>query len=426
MINATGITLPPRCAERFRPIGQLSCGGFGVVYLVEQKALCRQVALKVLQTDLVKNDDQVARFLTEARSTASLSHPHIVTLIDHDVEDGVPWIAYEYLPGRQLRQALGSGPMTCRDSLEVARQIASALEEAHSKEVIHRDIKPENVLEAEPGHWKVTDFGIAKWTRESLAHTRAGCIVGTPLYMAPELMLGAAPTARTDLFALGVILYEMLTGQAPASRARFVKLAGERADEDRSDRRWLPSAPEAIDRVLRMAIATRPDDRFASAREFREALEAALELAPDGPVAELSPVATSESQDPTPIVPGRAARTPPSSGPRKPSAPLRPISAEAAPDSPLQRLSRPIEASLSRITVAQAMAGTVVATLLAVGAVAWLGRSSPGPTPGPTPTPVVIDLDGLPAATRSALPLLPASERAELWGELDRVVENIA
>src|SRR5262249_44054219 len=147
--------------------------------------------------------DEVARFRDEARITASFHHRHIVTVIDHDVEAGIPWIAYEYLPGLSLRDILKDGPLPPLRALEVALQVASVLEEVHGAGILHRDIKPENVLESSPGYFKVTDFGIAKWYLKRRAHTRTGKVPGTIYYVAPELIEGAPPSAQSDIYSLG-------------------------------------------------------------------------------------------------------------------------------------------------------------------------------------------------------------------------------
>ncbi|MBI4862648.1 MAG: serine/threonine protein kinase [Candidatus Riflebacteria bacterium] len=182
--------LPGRCGEKFKVLQLLREGGYGRIFLAQQEDLDRPVVVKILSPASLKEAEDVQRFLNEARITTRLSHPNIVVVIDHDVEDGIPWIAYEYLPGRNLRDALVRGAISLDGALDVGVQVAAALEEAHSKEVLHRDIKPENVVEVEPGRYKVIDFGIAKWSGDHAVHTMSGYIMGTPNYMSPELIQG--------------------------------------------------------------------------------------------------------------------------------------------------------------------------------------------------------------------------------------------
>jgi hypothetical protein len=196
-------------------------------------------------------------------------------VIDHDVEGNVPWIAYEYLPGRTLRHAIRRGNIPWREAVGIAAQIASALREIHQTEIIHRDIKPENIMEQATGHWVVTDFGLAKSALGETVRTQAGQILGTPDYLAPELIVGKAATFACDLYSLGVVLYEMLTGIPPFSGEDTVKVLKnhlERTPEDIS--RLLPEAPEGLSLIISRAMAKRPEDRFQSAGQFAQTLEA--------------------------------------------------------------------------------------------------------------------------------------------------------
>ncbi|MBI4863623.1 MAG: serine/threonine protein kinase, partial [Candidatus Riflebacteria bacterium] len=207
------LKLPPACARKFRVVRHLGDGTYGSVHLVTQIDLERPAVVKILRPEVAADPEQLGRFDQEARLTAMLTHPHIVVVLDHGVEDGIPWIAYEYVPGRALREVLRNGPLPWPEALRIVSQIAQALEEVHARGVIHRDLKPENVLEARPGVYKVADFGIAKWA-DGTVRTQAGVVLGTPAYMAPEVV-GDGPTFRSDLYSLGILLFELLTGSVP-------------------------------------------------------------------------------------------------------------------------------------------------------------------------------------------------------------------
>lgn len=266
---------PPDCAEKFASVRRLAIGGFGAVHLAVHRELERQVAIKVLHADVLRDPEQVQRFDTEAKITASLNHPHIVQVLDHGAAFGIPWIAYEFVPGKSLRQLLNAAPsgLDLEAAVDASIQVAGALEMAHARGVIHRDVKPDNVLEAEPGQYKVTDFGIAKWARDGAVKTRTGIVLGTPAYVAPEQILGETATPTSDVYAMGVMLFELVTGLRPYEHDNPVLLLEQhlRAPIPRvSDRR--PGLPAALERVLTHALAKASRDRYASAGEFAEAL----------------------------------------------------------------------------------------------------------------------------------------------------------
>jgi formylglycine-generating enzyme required for sulfatase activity/predicted Ser/Thr protein kinase len=207
-------TLPPALARHYEVERVLASGGFGSVFLARQSALDRRVAIKLLHEGILEDDGQVQRFLLEARITASFDHPHIVRVIDHGIESGVPWIAYEFLEGRSLADliATGIGPA---QALKACAQVASALDVAHAQGVLHRDIKAANVMQSASEHFKVTDFGIARWTTGERVHTKTGTILGTPSHIAPEVVLGLAAGPPADVYALGVMAFEALAGRVP-------------------------------------------------------------------------------------------------------------------------------------------------------------------------------------------------------------------
>ena len=210
--------------SHYRIIRKLGAGGMGEVYLAEDTRLNRQVALKVLPADAAEDDVRVRRFVLEAKAASALNHPNILTIYDVGHADNARYIATELIQGETLRRRLKRAPLALRESLEVASQIASALNAAHCAGILHRDIKPENVMVRPDGLVKVLDFGLAKLLgpatgatdseAETLAKdlTRPDSILGTLRYMSPEQVRGHTLDARSDLFSLGAVLYEMLTG----------------------------------------------------------------------------------------------------------------------------------------------------------------------------------------------------------------------
>src|ERR687885_2288161 len=201
---------------RYRILRKLGSGGMANVYLAEDQELGRRVAIKILN-DRHANDDQfVERFRREAKNAAGLSHPNIVSIYDRGEAEGTYYIAMEYLDGRSLKELIVSrGPAPVPVAIDYVRQILSALRFAHRNGIVHRDIKPHNVLVDPEGRVKVTDFGIARSGASQM--TEAGSIIGTAQYLSPEQARGAAVDQRSDLYSLGVVLYELLTGTVPFS-----------------------------------------------------------------------------------------------------------------------------------------------------------------------------------------------------------------
>lgn len=250
-------------------------GAMGQVYLAQDLVLGRRVALKLLRRAAVERDG-VARFLDEARATAAFSHPHIVTLHAVGEHDGRPYLALEYLDGESLRARCSTGPLPERDALRAVRAIAEAVAEAHGRGVIHADLKPENVVVPRDGRLRVVDFGLARLTGSA-----ASGASGTPSYMAPERWTGATPTPAIDVWALGVILYEQLTGTRPFSDTELARLAFAKAD---------PALPvsDAPWSALAAACLARDPGRRPTADEVVRRLTALLD---PGPLATAADVA---------------------------------------------------------------------------------------------------------------------------------------
>src|SRR5579859_277617 len=200
----------------YRIIGKLGEGGLATVYRAEQLNIQREVAIKILKTK-DGEDDFVKRLEREAATIAHLSHPHIVKLFDYGQENGITYLVTELIRGGSLANLIRKGPLFPSEANRILQQLASALDHAHQEGIIHRDLKPHNILMDLNGNALLTDFGLARLVQTTTILTQSGMIIGTPAYMAPEQWTGGIIDARTDVYALGVILFEMLTGRIPFS-----------------------------------------------------------------------------------------------------------------------------------------------------------------------------------------------------------------
>ena len=255
-----------------RPLGS---GGMADVYLAHDEVLNRDVALKILSRRCASDNGLVERFRSEARSAASLSHPNIVSIYDRgETEDGTYYIVMEYVPGGTLKDCiLRKGPLSADTAAAVATQVAEALEEAHRNGVIHRDIKPQNILITDWGDVKVADFGIARAASSSMA-TETGWIMGTAHYVSPEQVVGEPVSPRSDLYSLGVVLYEMLTGELPYDAESPIGIAMQHVEGRlRPPREVDPSIPEGINAVAVRLLAKDPKDRHSDAASLLEDLD---------------------------------------------------------------------------------------------------------------------------------------------------------
>jgi tRNA A-37 threonylcarbamoyl transferase component Bud32 len=266
---------------------RLGAGGMGVVYAARDRKLHRKVALKVMSAALFADEERRRRFLREARSAASVAHPNIVTVFDVGEDGGAPFIAMEYVEGQSLRTILSErgGHVEIGEALRIGREIARGLGKAHAAGVVHRDIKPENVMVDADGAVKVLDFGIAKVLSadgaEASGHgttslaTLEGHIVGTPSYMSPEQAEGRPIDARTDIFSLGIVLYEMISGVRPFSGATHAQvLISISRDPARPLREAAPSAPPDVERLIHRCLEKRREDRFQTCAELVAAMDA--------------------------------------------------------------------------------------------------------------------------------------------------------
>lgn len=272
----------------FRLLREIGRGGMGVVYLADDTQLQRRVAIKTLPPHLALDPAVRERFLREARTAAALSHPNIVPIYSAAERAGVVYFTMGYVHGESLAERLQrEGPLDAAGAVAVLRQLALALEAAHAQGVVHRDIKAENVLLDMAGRAVVTDFGIAR-VSEAQPLTATGTVLGTVQYMSPELVTGEALDGRSDLYALGVLLFRMLTGRFPFERnsASAVLVAHVNSAPPRLHE-YRPDAPDALDALVAALLEKRPDDRVSSARALLHELDAvdgARTATPIGPV----------------------------------------------------------------------------------------------------------------------------------------------
>jgi serine/threonine protein kinase len=273
-------------AERYLVLARIGEGGMGRVYLAEHVKMNRQCAIKVMNPSLINDTESLQRFAREASSAARILHPNVAAVFDYGEADKIVYLVMEFVDGESLSAILArDGALEPRRAIELARQIADGLNAAHELNIVHRDLKPDNVIVARTKAGKeipkVVDFGIAKAMVEAPqdALTRSGLVIGTPEYMSPEQLLGDPVDARADIYSLGCIIYQMLTG-APAfdadSREQMIRRRLHEPPPHVRD--VLPELPRRLDTLITHMLARSPKDRLASAAEARDSLDPALAL----------------------------------------------------------------------------------------------------------------------------------------------------
>jgi len=260
---------------RYHVRSRIAHGGMATVYLATDTRLDRQVALKVMHAELARDADFVGRFIGEAKSVARLSHPNIVAVFDQGSDGQYLYLAMEYVPGRTLRSLLRDrGWFPWDEALEVMDPILAGLAAAHQAGIVHRDVKPENVLLTADGRVKVVDFGLAR-AQAAAGNTRSGLIIGTVAYIAPEQVTGGVTDARTDVYAAGVMLFEMLTGRQPHTGESPLSVASKHVNSDvPPPGNLVAGVPPAIDQLVWSATSRDPQRRPADASEFLRAVRA--------------------------------------------------------------------------------------------------------------------------------------------------------
>jgi beta-lactam-binding protein with PASTA domain/predicted Ser/Thr protein kinase len=267
--------------ERYTLDRRIGSGGMADVWLADDTELDRKVAIKILHDKYAQDAEFVQRFQREAQAAAGLQHPNVVGVFDRGAFDGTYFIAMEYVDGPSLKD-LVKGGMEPKDAIDFTRQILNAARFAHRKGIVHRDLKPQNVLIDDEGRARVADFGIAR-AGENSDITATGSVMGTAQYISPEQAQGKETTPRSDIYSIGVVLYEMLTGRVPFEGDSAVAVALKQVSEaPRRPSAINPNVPPALDAVVMRALAKDPDARFKDADAFLKALDAA-EKAPDKP-----------------------------------------------------------------------------------------------------------------------------------------------
>jgi eukaryotic-like serine/threonine-protein kinase len=258
---------------------RIGAGGMSTVYCAMDETLQRRVAIKLMNREVSSDSDELERFRREARAVAQLSHPHIVGVIDAGEDDGRPYIVFEYVEGETLKDRIRrQGRLPIPEAVAYAIEIARALGAAHAHHIVHRDVKPQNVLIDEEGSAKVTDFGIAR-TLDEEGLTADGRVLGTTDYVSPEQALGQQVTGQSDLYSLGIVLYEMLTGEVPFKGENQVAVAMKHVREQLPDvQRRRPEISAALAAVVDHATTKRPEQRYANDAELIADLEDVLAI----------------------------------------------------------------------------------------------------------------------------------------------------
>jgi eukaryotic-like serine/threonine-protein kinase len=270
---STPLATDTLAAGRYRLLYRLGTGGMADVWAAEDSMLGRRVALKFLLPRYAEDEQFVERFRREAAAAAGLQHPNVVSVYDRGEHDGVPFIAMEYVEGASLKDLIERG-LSVDEAVEITRQVLAGARFAHSKGIIHRDLKPQNVLVDAEGRARVADFGIARAGASEI--TQTGSVLGTAQYLSPEQAQGLPVSAASDLYSVGAMLYEALTGRVPFDADTPVAVALKQVSEHpRPPSQLNPQVPRALDAVVLRALAKDPANRFASADEFLRALDQA-------------------------------------------------------------------------------------------------------------------------------------------------------
>jgi eukaryotic-like serine/threonine-protein kinase len=263
--------MQPRTISRYRVGRLIGAGGMGEVYLAEDATLNRKVALKLLPARFTRDEERVRRFQREARAASALNHPNIITIYEIGHADSVHYIATEYIEGETLRELMAKRRLNAGEVLDFAIGVASALAAAHDAGIIHRDIKPENIMVRPDGYVKVLDFGLAKLAEpeSALQDSSTGAVLGTLLYISPEQARAQQPDNRSDLYALGAVMYEMVTGQPPVRGDNFIDIANAIVNEiPQAPSNYVSSVPPELDRIILKLLEKDRANRYPSARQL--------------------------------------------------------------------------------------------------------------------------------------------------------------
>jgi predicted Ser/Thr protein kinase len=282
-----------RIADRYEIEEVVGSGGMSTVFRAHDEQLDRRVAIKILHDRFADDGEYVARFRQEARSVAQLAHPNIVTVIDRGEDRGQQFIVFEFIDGENLKDLIRrSAPLPVREAIETAVVVADGLAFAHERGLVHRDVKPQNVLLSKDGAIKVTDFGIARSLEVDHGMTQTGTVVGTAEYLAPEQASGGVVSPAADVYSLGVVLWEMLTGRVPFGGDNLVTVALRHVNEPAPDIREVrPDVPPRLAAAIDTALQKDPARRFPTMRAFAQELRACLAPAAADGVTQVLPAA---------------------------------------------------------------------------------------------------------------------------------------
>jgi serine/threonine-protein kinase len=287
---------------RYEVLGELGQGAMGIVYKAKDPLIDRVVAIKTVNLGLAldEKEEYEGRFYQEAKAAGRLNHPNIVTIYDVGKSGDVAYIAMEFLQGRELRDIMNdSGLLPVDQVLDIVAQVAQGLAYAHEHDIVHRDVKPSNIMVVRDGHVKITDFGIARMA-SSAVRTQTGMVLGSPKYMSPEQVMGKAIDQRSDIFSLGVMLYEMLTGQAPFSGENVNAIMYQTLNAVPAPPSTLnPAVPEMANFIVAKALAKKLEDRYQNAKDLAVDLRACRDTLPrSGKPIDVSPHAGGEKKLP--------------------------------------------------------------------------------------------------------------------------------
>ncbi|HEX4441668.1 MAG TPA: serine/threonine-protein kinase [Thermoanaerobaculia bacterium] len=385
--------LPPGSRlGRFPIESVLGQGAMGVVYLAHDPQIDRPVALKTMRPALVEGEAQEveARFMREAKLAGRLQHPNIVTVYDVGRDGDVVFIAMEYVDGRPLTRYIGANELTLKAKVSIVRQVAEALEHAHERGVVHRDIKPGNILIGRDGRVKVTDFGIGRFTSASTSDmTRAGQMIGSPAYMSPEQVRGDRLDGRSDLFSLGVVLYELLTAARPFPGESITTLVYQILHTEPRDPLELKSdLPPATREVMARLLAKQADKRPQNAHEFAQELRRIEKFQRESEMTRRAVVAAAavpppRPAAPRPAVPSRDASNEPTIATAPPTVASAPPSVPPPAPSPARASGSPRRSPVAAYLLLGAAIIVIAVLLLQRRSVAPAGAPAAAPTPAP-------------------------------------------
>ena len=289
---------------RYEIVDELGQGAMGIVYKAKDPLIDRMVAIKTINLSLAQEEkaEYEARFYQEAKAAGRLSHPNIVTIYDVGKSGDIAYIAMEFLEGRELRDMLNDSQRISIDqAINIVAQVAKGLGYAHGKGIVHRDVKPSNVMVSQDGYAKITDFGIARMA-SSAVRTQTGMVLGSPKYMSPEQVMGRPLDQRSDIFSLGVMLYEILTGQAPFVGENINAIMYQTLNATPAPPGSInPVIPDMLNFIVAKAIAKGLDDRYQSAIDFANDLAACRNMVSAAGPAKAQPNVESPLSDPLPI-----------------------------------------------------------------------------------------------------------------------------